>query len=220
MDHEVIKRIEDRATALDRLRKWYSDLRPNVAQLDADTSLCDAVHRIQFVVNTDRRAFDSDRRIHEEKIGDMAAANRALRMALVKAEERLGSAWCDVCNKPQYVLPDGTHDCASVVELREMLNKSGEADRGLFRLHGEMQEEIKQLRTDLNNAQRDAANFSTQLAHAKNKVVRLRKRVNRLVRLVNTARSAFTNVNKQRVEALNRCTELSQELSRFNDKTE
>jgi hypothetical protein len=32
--------------------------------------------------------------------------------------QALGGEWCGSCNKPQYVLPNGEHDCATIEELR------------------------------------------------------------------------------------------------------
>lgn len=32
---------------------------------------------------------------------------------------RFGVDWCDVCNKPQMIAPDGSHDCRTIAELHE-----------------------------------------------------------------------------------------------------
>jgi hypothetical protein len=46
---------------------------------------------------------------------------------------RWGHDWCDQCDKPQWVLPDGDHACASYADLRAQLAAAeGERNKWVF----------------------------------------------------------------------------------------
>ena len=146
----LVRIVQDHTTACERLRQWLIELGRNDTQAGDLPGLL-----AQFRFKTQVQAT----KLREDI--------KSLHAVIAKQSEHTED-WCSECSAPAHILPDGTHDCMTNAQLRAILSASTDADRKLFAHHAEMQEEIKRLKVDLECAQRDAANFSTQLAHEKN----------------------------------------------------